>query len=239
MMCRLLGVSPAGFYAHRRRRPAARAIGDALLRLDIERLYRDNHRRYGSPRMHQDLRAEGKRHGVKRVARLMREQGLRARSPRRFVRTTQTDPQLLAAPNLVQHRFQVDQPNRVWVSDITYLPTSDGWLSLAVVLDLFSRRVIGWQVSDTLEQHLVSDAVRHAFEQRRPGAGAILHSDRGRQYLAGPVQQLLARHQAKASMSAVGRELLRDAEDGTGETRDVADARPSQDRHRRVHRKLV
>ena len=180
LSCRALGVSRAGYYAWRERPPSARARADAALTAVIHRLHGESRGVYGSPRIHAELRAGGRRHGRKRVARLMRAAGLRGcPRPRRRPRTTVADPAAAAAPNLVQRRFDPLAPDRLWLADITYVPTEDGWLYLAAVLDAFSRRVVGWAMADHLRTELVLDALDLALASRRPAAGLVHHSDRG------------------------------------------------------------
>ena len=206
-MCRVLGVSVSGFYAAHRRAPSARALRDHVLRLKVRTVHTQSRRRYGAPRVHAELQAQGEPVAKKRIARLMREDGLVGRRPRRFIRTTDsrhTDP---LAPNVLDRQFAVDAvpgPNRVWVSDITYVPTHEGWLFLAIVLELASRRVVGWAMRDTLEADLALAALRMALADRRPPSGLLHHSDRGGQYTGGAYRALLAAHGLVASMSKKG-----------------------------------
>jgi len=207
LMCRALAVSPSGFYAAQRRAPSARAQADEQLRVAVRAAHAKSRRRYGAPRVHQELQAEGTRVAKKRVARLMREDGLVARRPRRGVRTTDSAHAQPIAPNTLARRFAVAEiggVDRVWASDITYVPTREGWLYLAAVLDLGSRRVVGWAMRETLEEALVLDALRMALGQRRPRAGLLAHSDRGSQYAGGAYQALLAAHGLTCSMSRKG-----------------------------------
>ena len=210
LMCRTLGVSASGFYAAqaRERRPAsARAAADERLRVAVRAAHAKSRRRYGAPRVHRELRAEGTRVAKKRVARLMREDGLVARRPRRVVRTTTSAPAQPIAPNRLARRFAVAAiggSDRVWAGDITYVPTREGWLYLAVVLDLASRRVVGRATRETLEEVLVLNALRMALGHRRPAAGLLHHSDRGSQYAGGAYQALLAAHGVTGSMGRKG-----------------------------------
>ena len=207
LMCRALEVSASGFYAAQRRPASARAGADERLRVQVRAAHAESRRRYGAPRVHRELRAQGTRVAKKRVARLMREDGLVARRPRRFVRTTDSAHAQPVAPNHLARRFAVGEiggPDRVWASDITYVPTREGWLYLAVVLDLASRRVVGWAMRETLEEALALDALRMALAQRRPAAGLLHHSDRGSQYAGGAYQALLAAHALTCSMSRKG-----------------------------------
>src|SRR5829696_960687 len=197
LMCRALEVSASGFYAAQRRPASARAGADERLRVQVRAAHAESRRRYGAPRVHRELRAQGTRVAKKRVARLMREDGLVARRPRRFVRTTDSAHAQPVAPNHLARRFAVGEiggPDRVWASDITYVPTREGWLYLAVVLDLASRRVVGWAMRHTLERGLTLDALQMALDQRRPGRGVLYHSDRGSQYACGDYRALLTQH---------------------------------------------
>lgn len=202
--CEALGVSRSGFYAHRRKPEGMRRREEATsLRPCIRKVFEESRRSYGSPRVAAALRREGVRCGKNRVARLMRDEGLRARRKRRFrPRTTDSSHGGPFAPNrLGRNNGPPAAPDSVWVSDITYLPTGEGWLYLATVVDLFSRRVVGWETRPSLESELVESALAKAFRQRKPGAGLLVHSDRGVQYAAKTVRRLLAREQAIASMS--------------------------------------
>jgi putative transposase len=178
----VLGVSPSGFYAWQDRPVSARAQADATLQEQIETIFTRSRRTYGAPRVHAELRALGVRCGRKRVARLMRAAGLVGAHRRRPPRTTWRDRDAASAPDLVQRQFETPAPNRLWVADITYVRTGAGWLYLAVVLDVFSRRVVGWAMSGLLETTLVLDALNMALWNRRPGPGVVHHSDRGVQY---------------------------------------------------------
>ena len=206
-MCRVLEVAPAGYYAWRTRRsPCARAIADERLLLNIRVSHRASDGTYGSPRVLRDLRAEGLRVGRNRVARLMKRDGLQGRAPRKWTRTTDSNHVYPIAPNLLDRQFDPNgvRLNRVWVSDITYVPTGEGWLYLAVVLDLASRRVVGWALRDTLEAELALTALRQAITARHPAAGLIHHSDRGVQYACTEYRALLTAHAMQASMSRRG-----------------------------------
>ena len=207
LMCRVLTVSRSGFYAWCAGEPSARAVADDVLLAHVRVSFFESERTYGAPRVLEDLRDEGQRVGQKRVARLMRTDGLVARRPRPTVRTTDSAHGEPIASNLVARQFAPEsQPalNRVWVSDITYVPTQSGWLYLAVVLDLASRRCVGWAMRPTLEADLALSALRMAFAARRPAPGLIHHSDRGVQYACLAYRQLLAEHEAVASMSRRG-----------------------------------
>ncbi len=188
LMCRALDVSVSGFYAAEARKAGpqgTRAVEDERLRIDIRESHKRSRRRYGAPRVHQDLRAAGRRVAKKRVARLMREEGLRARrASRRRPVTTDSGHGRPVAPNTLARRFSVTDVcgvNQVWVADITYVPTREGWLYLGIVLDLASRRVVGWAMRDTLEREIALDALRSALGDRRPASGLLHHTDRGSQ----------------------------------------------------------
>jgi putative transposase len=184
-MCRALKVSKSGFYGWRDRAPSARAQADALLSEKIVRIHRDSHETYGAPRIHIELRALGVRCARKRVARLMRKAGLFGCGGRRKkVRTTlrSRTERIPPAPDLVKRNFTPEAPDRLWVADITYVRTWEGWLYLSFVLDTYSRRIVGWSMANHLRTELVLDALNMAIYNRRPAAGLIHHSDRGSQY---------------------------------------------------------
>jgi len=204
LMCRILAVSRAGFYAWRRRPAARRTRQDGTLAVAVAAIYAEHHGRYGTPRVRMELRDRGQRTGRKRIARLMRAQGLRARPKRRYRTTTDSRHGLPVCPNLLARRFAVAQPNTAWVTDMTYLWTAQGWLYLAVIIDLFSRRVVGWSMSERIDRKLALDALRMALAQRRPQPGLIHHSDRGSQYASADYQRLLAQHGLRGSMSRRG-----------------------------------
>lgn len=212
LLCRVLHVSRSGYYAWVKKAASGaqepRGVGETRLRLEVRAAYRKSGGTYGSPRVHRELREGGIRCGKKRVERIMRQEGLRATPPQRsHPKTTDSAHALPVAPNRLARRFSVAEAggvNRVWVGDITYVPTGEGWLYLAVVLDLGSRRVVGWAMQESLEGSLTLAALRMAVEQRRPAPGVLLHSDRGSQYAAYPYQALLHRHGMQCSMSRTG-----------------------------------
>jgi putative transposase len=204
MMCAVLDVSASGYYAWRGRPQSARARADQALTADIRRVHADSRAVYGSPRVHAALRGEGHRVGVNRIARLMRHHGIQGRHKRWAPRTTDSKHSFPVAPNLLGRQFDAPAPNRRWLADITYIPTGEGWLYLAVVLDLFSRRVVGWAMSETMAQNLTIAALRMAITNRRPGPGLIHHSDRGSQYAARAYRRLLEDHGMLCSMSRKG-----------------------------------
>lgn len=205
LMCRVLAVTPSGFYAWQRRLPSARQQEDVRLGVQIAAFHRRSRERYGSPRIHRDLREEaGQRVSPKRVARLMRAAGLVGTPGRRFRVTTQSDPRHVPAPNRLARQFTVARPNRVWATDVTYLWTDEGWLYLAVVLDLASRRVVGWAVAPRLDRHLVLTALDRALARRCPPPGLLHHSDRGAEYTSGDYQARLIEAGIVGSMSRRG-----------------------------------
>lgn len=204
LLCRCLEVSRAGFYAWRRRKPSARACEDRRLTVEIAAAHAESRRTYGSPRVHRELRAQGRRVSRKRVARLMRERGLKVRRRRRFPRTTDSNHALPVAPNVLERRFEVPVPNTVWAGDITYVATREGWLYLAVLLDLFSRRVVGYAVSDRITRELVLEALHQALARRERRTKLLHHSDRGSQYASGEYRELLERERIGCSMSRRG-----------------------------------
>lgn len=207
LMCRVLEVSPSGYYASLKRPPSWHALIDEVLMARVRIIHAESDETYGAPRVHRELQAEGLPASPKRIARLMREDGLvaRPRKRRRLV-TTDSNHDHPIAPNLLAREFDVNGVgiNRVWVADITYIPTREGVLYLATVLDLGSRRCVGWAMRDTLEVELALSALRMARAARAPGPGLIHHSDRGSQYTSGDYRAELAAHGMLASMSGKG-----------------------------------
>jgi putative transposase len=181
-MCRVLGVSPSGFWAWCKRPPSERARTDAALTGEIRRIHRRSRGTYGVPRVHAELRYDGTRCSRKRVARLMTAAGLEGVHRRRAIRTTVRDRDAAPAPDLVNRSFRAPGPDRLWVADITYVPTWAGFLYVAVVVDVFSRLVVGWSMAGHLRTELILDALDMAISRRRPGDGLVHHSDRGTQY---------------------------------------------------------
>lgn len=204
-MCRVLRVSTSGFYAWRKRPPSLRRKHREELAIKIRRVHLQSRRVYGSPRVCRALLASGERVCENTVARIMRQQRIRARIKRRYVpRTTDSRHAHRPASNLLDRRFAADRPDRKWVADITYVATDEGWLYLAAVLDLCSRRIVGWSMADHMKAQLVSDALKMAIEQRRPDPGLLHHSDRGVQYACDDYQHLLKTHGLECSMSGKG-----------------------------------
>ncbi|MGE7415093.1 IS3 family transposase [Methylobacterium tarhaniae] len=205
LMCRVLGVSPSGYYGWRSRPESARSASNRQLLEDVQRIHAGHQRRYGSPRVHAALRAEGRTASRGRVERLMRRHGIRALAGRRFRPcTTDSRHDLPIASNLLKQQFSVALPNQVWLADITYLPTAEGWLYLAAVLDLATRKIVGWSMRDHMRTELTSAALMMATQRQRPSAGLICHSDRGSQYAAEAYRRQLADIQAIPSMSRAG-----------------------------------
>jgi transposase InsO family protein len=204
VLCDVLDVSRSGYYAWKARPGSARARDDARLSAEISAAHARSRQTYGSPRIHADLRARGVRVGRKRVARLMREGRLVARRKRRFRRTTDANHSQPIAPNVLDRHFDVVQPNTAWVTDVTYVWTAAGWLYLAVILDLCSRRVVGWAASATNDRQLALAALERALATRPTSAGLIHHSDRGSPYASADYRQKLAAHDLVASMSRRG-----------------------------------
>ena len=203
-MCRVLAVSTSGYYDWRGRAESRRQKEDRRLVVEIKAIHKESRQSYGSPRIHDELKDRGRRCGRKRVARLMRLHGLRAKQTRRFKATTDSKHTLPVAENVLSRQFTVSAPDVAWSADITYIPTRQGWLYLAVVIDLFSRRVVGWSMHKRLKRRLVLDALKMALRGRSPGPGLIHHSDRGSQYASGDYQALLAAQQMVCSMSRRG-----------------------------------
>jgi len=204
VLCATLGVSPQGFYAWRARPASARQQRRDALLVAMRAMHAEFKQRYGSPRMYRELRARGVPCSRNTVAKLMRADGLRAKAARKFRHTTDSNHRLPVAENLLDRQFEAQGPNERWVADITYIPTREGWLYLAVVEDLYSRRVVGWSLAAHLESRLVVDALEMAVARRLPAAGLLAHSDRGSQYASAHYQQLLAKHGIECSMSRVG-----------------------------------
>jgi len=203
VMCRCLKVSRSGFYAWLKSSPSNRAVRDAELSERIREIHAKSRGTYGSPRIHQELRAQGCDVGHKRVERLMRENGVVARFPRRRPTTTVRDEADLVAENILDRQFKTGAPDQVWVGDITYIRTLEGWLYLAVLIDLFSRRVVGWSMADHLRTELPMGALEMALGHRQ-SHGVLHHSDRGCQYTSGDYQRALRRGGLSCSMSRAG-----------------------------------
>ena len=205
-LCTVLGVTRQGFYAWRRRGPSLRQLGDDELAKLIVTIYDGSHQTYGAPRVQLELADEHDVHvGCKRVARLMRKLELQGVSRRgKKPRTTVADPQASPAPDLVERRFAAEQPNRLWLADLTYVPTLQGWLFLAVVMDMYSRKIVGWSMRNDLKADLVVDALAMAVARRKPARGLVHHSDRGSQYSSLVFGKTLRESGLVASMGSRG-----------------------------------
>jgi putative transposase len=200
-MCSQLGVSRSGYYAARVRKPSPRAKDEALLVAEMKAVHQESRGTYGSPRVHAQLKTNGRATSRKRVARVMRQEGLVARSKKRFRRTTDSNHTFPIAENVVGRDFTATAPNEAWVTDITYVWTREGWLYVAAILDLYSRMVVGWAMSERIDRQLCLDALTMAVEARRPVPGLVHHSDRGSQYASTEYRRALETHEMVCSMS--------------------------------------
>jgi putative transposase len=204
VMCDVFAVSRSGYHAWRKKSQSKRKQANGKLLEEIRTVHHESRETYGSPRVYQALKQKDVPCSENRVARLMKEDGLRAKTKRRFRVTTNSKHNLPVAPNLLQRDFSPKKPDQVWAGDITYIWTTAGWLYLAVVIDLFSRSVVGWAMNKHMARHLVMDALTMAVQRRRPSPGLIFHSDRGSQYASADFQTLLAKHGMLCSMSRKG-----------------------------------
>jgi len=204
LLCSVLRVRRSGFYAWRKRPESERVRVNRELSIEVKSVFDGSRRRYGSPRVHAELQAKGKRFGRHRIARLMRLQGLQARARRRSIKTTDSKHSQPMPKNYLDRQFRVPAKDLVWVGDVTFIATLEGWLYLAVLLDLYSRRVVGWAMSDKNDERLVLGALQMAIEQRRPLPGLTQHTDRGTTYASGGYQELLRHSQILCSMSRKG-----------------------------------
>jgi putative transposase len=204
MLCRILHVSRSGFYSWRGRAPSQRAQENVRIVQEIKTIHKQVRRRYGSPRMHRELVDRGFVHGIHRTERLMRIHAIRAKSTRKFRVTTDSEHTYPVAENILGRDFEATAPDRKWSSDITYIATREGWIYLAVVLDLFSRRIVGWATSKRLHRQLVLDALGDAIRQRKPGPKLVHHSDRGSQYASNEYRKKLKALNISCSMSRKG-----------------------------------
>jgi len=203
-MCKVLRVSRSGYYDWRSRKPSRRAKENAVLRNELVRIHQQSRETYGGRKLWQELLARGYRCGRHRAERLRRDCGLESRRRKRFKRAYEAKKTAPPAPNLLEQRFVADAPDQVWVGDITFVPTRNGWLYLAVLLDLFSRKIIGWSMSSSPSADLVMNALEMAVQRRRPKAGLIHHTDQGSQYTSTRYQERLMELRAIASMSRKG-----------------------------------
>ena len=203
-MCHVLGVSRSGFYRWRKHRPSKRELDNQRLDAEIREIFDGSKKRYGSPKITQELRARGRKVGKNRVAKRMRRAGLRSKIRRKYRVTTDSKHHFPVAPNLLERDFNAEAPDKVWVSDITYLATRKGWLYLTVIIDLFSRLVVGWALSSSLGHEMVVTALKRAIGRRRPAKGLIFHSDRGVQYACTDFRKELRENGFIQSMSRKG-----------------------------------
>lgn len=203
-ICAMLDISRSGYYAWKKRKPSQREHDNQVLIDHIRRIYKLSRRTYGSPRVHAQLGKQGITCNRKTVAKLMRQDGLKGQRKYHRVITTNSKHNFPVAANLLKQDFYADQPNQKWVADITYIPTAEGWLYLAGVLDLFSRKIIGWEMSAQIDASLVEKALRMALYLRQPGFGLIHHSDRGSQYASHQIRNLLITNRIQVSMSGKG-----------------------------------
>jgi len=203
-LCAMMRVSCSGYYAWRARPTSQRANENAELMIEIADVHRESRKNYGSPRVHKELLARGYRLSENRVARLMRAGSIVAKQKKKRKITTNSRHNYPIAPNLLNRDFAAEQPNKKWVTDITYIPTSEGWLYLAVVMDLFSRRIVGWAMDATMNSELIKKAFSMAANNRKPSKGLLHHSDRGSQYASTLYQDMLADYNVRVSMSRTG-----------------------------------
>jgi len=204
IMCRVLGVSKSGYFAWRDGRERPQRSSDRALTVQIRAIYEQSRQTYGSPRVHHALKLQGVAVGRKRVERLMKEAGISVHPVRHFVTTTDSDHDQPIAPNLLEQDFTATAPNQRWVTDITYVSTMEGWLFLAAIVDLYSRRIVGWAMEPTMHRTLVLKALAMAVSDRQPAPGLIHHSDRGSQYASEDYRTALTANGMIASMSRPG-----------------------------------
>lgn len=200
-MCQVLSVSKSGYYSWLKRRKSKTQLANKRLLKKIRKIFNNNHQRYGYRRVWFELHLRGIQCSKNRVARLMKAESLKAKRIKRFKTTTKSKHNLPVAPNLLNKDFVVTAPDLVWVSDITYIWTWEGWMYLAVIIDLYARKVVGWSMSKRINKELVLSALNQAIDRRGPAAGLIFHSDRGSQYASKDVRQILEKHHMRQSMS--------------------------------------
>ena len=203
-MCQVLSVSKSGYYSWLKRRKSKTQLANIRLLKRIRKIFNNNHQRYGYRRVWFELHLRGIQCSKNRVARLMKAESLKAKRIKRFKITTKSKHNLPVAPNLLNKDFVVTAPDRVWVSDITYIWTWEGWMYLAVIIDLYARKVVGWSMNTRINKELVLSALNQAIDRRRPTAGLIFHSDRGSQYASNEVRRMLEKHCMRQSMSRKG-----------------------------------
>jgi putative transposase len=203
-MCKVLEVSRSGYHKYLRSQMSQRRIENIQIAEEIKRIYKNKHGRYGSPRIYEEMRKDGKKINKKRIARLMRINKIRAITKRKYKATTNSAHYKPVAENLLNQKFKVAELNKIWVSDITYIWTKEGWLYLAIILDLYSRRIVGWSMSENISANMVSSAIGQALINRSPVEDMIFHSDRGSQYASEVVKSLLQQNKITPSMSGKG-----------------------------------
>lgn len=203
-MSNVLGLSVSSYYAYANRKPSKRSVENERLLSGIKQIHQQSRQTYGSPRIYKELKANGESCSRKRVANIMKQSGIQAKMQKRFKVTTKANPSALPAPNLLQQDFSAQGINQRWVADFTYVWTKEGWLYVATVMDLFSRRIVGLAMSDRMKDDLVIAALQQALIHRQPDSGLVHHSDRGSQYTSQDFRDLLATHGITASMSGTG-----------------------------------
>ena len=203
-LSQVLGVSESGYYRWRSNKVTAHEQRDIQLATMVKSIFHTYKSRYGAPRIHMELKEMGEKVSRKRVARLMKENNIFAKKKRKYKFSTKSEYTGLIAPNLLEQKFKVDLPNQIWVADLSYVWTQEGWVYLAIVLDLYSRKVVGWHINDRMTKELVIEAFLKAYWARKPKAGLIHHSDRGSQYASYEFQRILSKAGVKISMSAKG-----------------------------------
>ena len=203
-MCKILSVSRTGFYAWLKRPESRRSRQNRYFEQKIREIHEDNHKVYGAPKIYEELKNQGESCGKNRVARIMRNAGIRSKTKRKFKATTNSRHKFPVTPNLVAQQFDVNTPNKVWVADITFIHTAEGWLYLAALMDLYSRRIVGWSMGNRMTRQLTIDALTMAIANRHELNGLIHHSDRGSQYASGEYQSILKEHGIICSMSRKG-----------------------------------
>lgn len=203
-ICQVLNVSRSGYYAWKNRPVSEREMANQALVKRIKAVYRASRRTYGGPRIYRELKDQGMRCSLNRVARLMRLHSIQAKQTRRYRSTTRWNRAHRVSPNRLERKFDVEHPNRIWLADISYIPTKEGWLYLAVVMDLYSRRIVGWSMAESMTSQLTIKALQMALKRRQPDAGLIHHFDQGSQYTDRAYQQLLQEHDIQSSMNGVG-----------------------------------
>jgi putative transposase len=204
LMCEVLEVGKSGYYARLRRSKSPQVLENQRLLIEIKSIHRDSRETYGSPRVHSALKKKAISCGKHRVARLMREHNIRSVHKRKFKMTTDSNHRYPVAENILDRKFEVSKPDACWASDITYIPTQEGWLYLAAILDLFNREVIGWSMNSRMTRKLAVDALTMAIDRRNPEEGLLHHSDRGSQYASVEFQEILANRNITCSMSRKG-----------------------------------